>query len=773
MAHAVSRRATGASHKAPAVLKTELARLEVAIVRLTGAIDHARGQARPDDAAPHSGTGCTRLYAALSLVTGIDQSVRNLLSALPPTGDSAPLTAENAARAMAYLGLAVRREPSRAAATALTRDGEWTGGPSLFIPDALNGEPVVVFACPDTGQGRVIGLSGPSRLLVPGSSLGPGTLWSFHPADEHRLDASQRAHTGASWFRALLSGFEQAGLALLLCSLGVALVALLIPFFTIQTYAQVISLGSPVPMPGFIIGMLLAIAIEAALLTQRKSIVAFIAARVDYLIGTMSFERLLKLRASLSERSAATDQASRLRTVENIRDFATGPGFAAIMEAPASLCAVAAIAVLASWVALVPVIAILAHISVFALMRRQARIRTSIAADESTEMQRITIETFEKRDVIREAGLSHQWSERMVSCARRQQTAQMGLRLIGARAESLSTLVLISATALLLIGGTRASWAGLIGPGGLLAIIILGLRALTPFHTLCLSVLRFEQLSNAVKQLNTLMDLPTERDPTRIYTDLRAPSGAVTFLNVGFRGGDTRPVFVGLDLDIAPGDKVAITGANGTGKTTILKLVLGLSDLALGALRIDGVDLRQLAANDLRRKIAYIPQSPKLFPGTVRENLLFASPLASVEHLARVVQDCEIEEHLSTISGGLDAPLSAVEIEALPAELVTKIAIGRALLVNARVILIDEVPNGLLDGPVGNLVRKLIVNGGRISPDEAGPIAAGEPARGRATIVFVSHRSDFLSLAQRVVALRYGKVPTISTPKSLLESRAL
>lgn len=730
-----------------------LERLEASVDHLARLMAGARGY---PSLVP---TDFTRLFAALCLASGVDLSVRRLSSAVPVDPASTgpvPMGAAETVRAMANLGFRARSSRSRAPLALFGVLGSAVPatdrGPSLFVPADPGGEAAVIFACPEGGGQRIVRGDGPSEPVTARTRLGRGIVWSFTESTEHNLAKAQRAHTGSTWFRALLASFEQAGLALIACSLAAALVAVLIPLFTIQTYAQVISLGSAEPLPGFVVGMLIAVGIEMALLSRRKSIVAYLANRVEYLIGTMSFERILKIRASISERAAVTDQAARLRTVENIRDFATGPAFASILEAPASFCSIVAVAILTGWVAVFPVIAIALHLTVFALMRRQARIMTSIAADESTEMQRITIETFEKRDAIREAGLQHLWSERMIACARRQQRAQTRLRLIGARADSLSTLVLMAGTVMLLVGGTQAAWAGTIGAGGLLAIVILGLRALTPFHTLCLSIQRFEQFSNSVRQINQLMDLAPEREEGRDYNALKSLGGGVSFLNAGFRAADTRPVFVGFDLEVEPGNRVAITGANGTGKTTILKLVMGLSDLALGALRIDGVDLRQLAVDDLRRRIAYIPEQPRLFPGSVRENLLFASPLASEAKLERAVELAELAEPVGLLPGGLDHVLTASEIAGLPAEFVFKVAIAQAILVESKLLLVDEIPNALLDGPVGQLVRRLIAGNGK-----------------RYTVIYVSHRSDFLELAERVVALRYGRVPQVTTPQRLLE----
>ena len=735
--------------------RSELGRLELAIQRLEAILLRSPG-------AETSPSDLRRLFCALCLTSGVNFPLRRIAAALSlapeDAGKSAtgavqdrPMDERDVVRAMANLGFYARRKghvPWQKVSTEI--------GPVLFVPSRRGGpngspQPVVLFSCPDTGRLRMIRATAPSEDVTPESGLARGTAWTFTQGEEHQLGKAQRSYTGNSWFAALLATFPGAAAALILVSAAAAIVAVLLPIFTIQTYAQVISLGSAEPMPGFLVGMLLVILIEGALLTWRKQILVFLANRIEYLIGTLSFERLLKIRASISERAAVTDQAARLRTVENIREFVTGPAAVSILEAPASLVAVAVIAILAGPVALVPLVAIAGHLLIFGLVRRHARVMTNIAADESTEMQRMTIETFEKREAIREAGLQHLWSKRMIVCARRQQRAQTRLRMVGSLAEALSAFVLTAGTILTMSAGAQAVWSGVIGAGGLLAITILGMRALTPFHTLCLSVQRFEQTRNSVVQINQLMDMQPEQEEPRPYTEMKTLNGAVSFLNLGFRAADTRPVFVGLDLEIEPGDRIALTGANGTGKTTILKAVMGLCELSLGALRIDGTDLRQLPLGDLRRRVAYVPQTPRIFPYTLRENLSFAAPMAGPEKIAYAIREAGLEEMVANLAGGLNHPLGAAEIAALPTDLVFRVAIAQALLVDSTLLLIDEIPNQLLDGPVGDIVRRLISSTNR-----------------RRTVIYVSHRSDFIELAQRVVALRYGKVPVITTPAKLL-----
>ena len=703
--------------------------------RLTALLSDSLGE--KDD----SGT-TGNLFSALCLLSGLNLPLRKIIAALP-TGNQR-FGIEDTLAAMGNLGFHVQRQS--AAPTQIGRKFL----PVLLVPD--EGEPSILFYDEQTGRRRLYRGSGAVAELP--VEMGSFTGWSFRADSQiHPLSKTRRGHTGHSWFVALLTNFRAVAVALGLMSMALSVAAVMLPIFTIQIYTQVIGLGSLSTLPVFIVGMGIVIAMEVVLLSNRARVLAWVAGRLEFIVSTASFDRLLRVRPSLSERAAVTDQAARLRTFESVRAFITGPMFAAILDLPVAAAALVVIWLLAGWLWTVVAAGIVCHVLLFLLVRRNARVLTSIAADETTEMQRLCIETFEKREAIRESGLHHHWSDRLVRNVRRDQRAQLLLRMSGAFGEAGSSFILTTTTILLLAGGAHSAWAGQLTSGTLLAVTILGMRALSPFHILCLSVQRVEQLRNSIRQLNSLMEIPVEGEDEQELARIDAIKGAVSFVNTGFRGSDTRPIFVGLELDIVPGEIIGVTGANGSGKTTVLKLVQGMADLSLGAVRIDGVDIRQLPFGDLRSRISYVPQYPTIFPGTLRDNLLFANPLADIGLIDRNLQVAGLATSISALPGGLDHVVTAES--AFSAEFQFKFALAQALLGDSRLILIDEIPNALLDGPVGALIRQLLAT-----------------VRRHRTVIFVAHRSDFLSLADRVILLRYGKIPLLSKPQATAERAA-
>lgn len=729
---------TGMDFAAPEANSSSLP-LELAADRLQKALQRSLGIERASGASAWH-------FSVLCLLSETNFSLKAISSAFPIQHE--PLDAEAVISLMANLGFHATRS------TVSERSIPRKGLPMLLMPE--NGEPGVLFEDPSSGALRLARGQGD---VVEFAELGKtvrGTGWSFGKRSaSHAMSKSRREHTGHSWFRALLSNFDRAGTALLLTSMGIAAMALLLPVFTIQMYAQVIGLGAVEPLPYFIAGMALVVIIEVALIINRTRMISWLASRLDYLASVASFARLLKVKPAISERAAVTDQAARLRSFDSVREFITGPMFSALLDLPMTLTALAMVYWLGGSLVVVPLLGIAAHLGLYFLLRRKAQVMTSVAADETTELQRIAIETFEKRDAIRQAGLHHLWSRRLVRNARREQKAQFLLRMIGALGEAGSGFIFAVTIISVLARGAVLAWDGQLDSAALLAVTIVAFRGLAPFHVLCLSVQRIEQLRNSVRQFNALSEIPLENEKANPELGVSGLKGGVSLVNAGFRAGDTRPVFVGLDLEIEPGDVVGITGANGAGKTTLLSAIQGTQELSLGAVRIDGVDIRQLPTADLRGRISYVPQYPKLFNGTLRENLMFADPMADGQRVEKILKIVGLEHETAALPGGVDYRIGNDGGIQLSTEFRYKFAFAQALLVDSPLMLIDELPNSLLSGRLGQVMANLI-----------------RTVRGQRTVIFVSYRSDFLELADRVIALRYGKIPVVSAPKALMERAA-
>ncbi|UUZ72490.1 ATP-binding cassette domain-containing protein [Polaromonas sp. P1(28)-8] len=175
--------------------------------------------------------------------------------------------------------------------------------------------------------------------------------------------------------------------------------------------------------------------------------------------------------------------------------------------------------------------------------------------------------------------------------------------------------------------------------GGLIACTMLASRAMAPVGQVAGLLVQYHTAATALTSLNEMMARDVERPDDTTFISRGHLKGAIDFRDVSFNypGQDT-PSLRNLTFSIKPGEKVAILGRIGSGKTTLEKLILGLYRPTTGAVLVDGVDLRQLDPAELRRQIGYVQQDVMLFYGSLRDNITLGSPLAEDADIVKAAE---------------------------------------------------------------------------------------------------------------------------------------
>ncbi|MGD2131955.1 MAG: ATP-binding cassette domain-containing protein [Maricaulaceae bacterium] len=567
-------------------------------------------------------------------------------------------------------------------------------------------------------------------------------VWMFKRFDPNAQSISRfvREGSGHSWFRALCGRFSGVFKQILIAGLFLNLVALSIPLFIMLVYDNVIFSGASELLPGLAVGAGLAIAMEFALRAVRAHGVSWLAARLDNIVSNKIFAQLLELPPADVERASVPAQIARIKTFEAVRDFFCSGAFLYFLELPFVLLSLTMIAVIAGPLVLAPLIFIAAFLVLFHIVRQRVKVAIRIAAKASSARQKFALETLEKLEAIRIAGLADLWADKYRQLSGREGLAHFRLNQIGQVGEiGARGLSVIAGVATVSLGAVMF-WNGQITTGALVAAMILVWRCLAPLSSLCAIVPRIEQLRNSILQINTLMDLETEFE-SQARASFPAIKGGLAFRNVTLRYAETDdPALEGVSFEARPGDFIAVTGGSGSGKSSLLKLVKGMHRPESGAVLIDGFDVRQLDTNELRRQIAYAPQIPAFFAGTVLDNLLLGHPRATEADARAALERIGALKDIEALPKGLHSKIAAHGPAAPAPSLSAKLSLARALMQDAKLVLIDELPNALMCGPAGAAIKAYL-----------------EEVRGEKTVVFVTPRDDFLRCADVVVALsRYA-----------------
>lgn len=244
-----------------------------------------------------------------------------------------------------------------------------------------------------------------------------------------------------------------------------------------------------------------------------------------------------------------------------------------------------------------------------------------------------------------------------------------------------------------------------------------------------------------------------EREDGKVLED--RPEGYRIVLDrvtVQYPGAD-RPALSNVSLVLEPGQRVAVVGQTGAGKSTLIELLQGFVRPSEGRITVDGVDMAELSMAWWRSRIAVLSQQVRLFPGTVRDNLLLAKPGAADDELWAALKDAQADNWVNRLPQGLDTPLG--EAVRLSGGQIQRIGLARALLKNAPVVLLDEPTSGL-DRETEEAVRQMMTT--RLS--------------GRQTVT-VAHRLETIRAADRIIVVADGQIREDGSPETLLQSGGL
>lgn len=609
------------------------------------------------------------------------------------------------------------------------------------------------------------GRDGTGRLVLFDPRIGEGTgvveaealdaLYTGYAialrAGERIADAHGTDRPRGHWFWSALLANRWAYSQVILAAMVANFLGLSTSIFIMVVYDRVLPNEAIESLVALTLGVGLALVFDFVIRSLRAGFVDRAGQKADRIIARRIFDRLLDVQMKARTGSAGA-LANTLREFETLRDFFTSATLVAVVDLPFILLFIGVIWIIAGPLALVPAIAVPVVILVgVAVQPMLAALAARSFADGQTK-QAVLVETISGLETIKVTGAARQMRARWDDAVTQQAEHGVRSRALSQFALNITAMTQQAAQVAIVFFGVFLIMAGTISMGAMIAGVILTGRALAPLAQLAQTLTRINGARMSFRALDALMSAESERPDGKSWLSRGRLEGRITFEDVEFSYPDAAvETLKGINFTIAPGEKVAILGRNGSGKSTIARLIAGLYQPASGGVFADGTDIRQIDPADLRRNIGVMLQDTWLFSGSLRANIAIGAAYPSDEAVLRAAKMAGVDDFASRHPQGYDMALGE-RGEGLSGGQRQSIALARALIDAPPILLLDE-PTSAMDVQT-----------------EAGVIARMRSELADTTLILITHKPSLLDLVDRVIVVDQGRV-VLDGPKALLRQQ--
>ncbi|HFC05599.1 MAG TPA: type I secretion system permease/ATPase [Rhizobiales bacterium] len=526
---------------------------------------------------------------------------------------------------------------------------------------------------------------------------------------------------------------------IIVATLVVNLLALAVPLVTMNIYDRVVANAAFTTLWTLAIGAGLAALFDLALRTIRAIMIDRASARSDVMLANRIFARLLGGRLR-GRQSSVGVQANTLREFESLREFFNSATIAALGDLPFLALFLTVMYVISGPLVIIPLIAVPIVLTIGYLSQRKLDRIISQSFMEAAQKNAVVVESLAGIETIKslaaESWAASHW-ERSVASHLRHSLKSRFLMSISANLVMFATSL---TTIALLVFGVYEVTAGTITPGAMFAATIINGRIMGPLGQLAALLTRLHQARMAFTALRQIVDLPQERTEGTSYLRKEKFDGEIAFDRVKFAYEEEAPdALRDISLSIRPRERVGIIGGVGSGKTTLMKLALGLHRPDDGKVLVDGLPVDQIDPANLRSSIGCLLQDGTLFHGDIRSNITLNAPDASDDQLLQALHISGAIDWIRALPQGLDSHIGERGAGLSGGQKQT-LCLARALVRNPDILLLDE-PTSNMDG----VTEKAFIN--RLSKTLKGK-----------TLVLITHKPSLLALVDRLIVMERGEI---------------
>lgn len=561
--------------------------------------------------------------------------------------------------------------------------------------------------------------------------------------------ASALARFDFTWFVPAVVKYRRLLAEALVASFALQIFALVTPLFFQVVMDKVLVHQGLATLQVIGVGLLATVLFESVLSALRTYVFAHTTSRIDVELGARLFRHLLGLPLAYFEARRVGDSVARVRELENIRSFLTGPALTSVMDLLFTFVFLAVML----WYSVPLTLLVLASLPLYALLMGSAMPAFRRRLDEKfargAENQAFLVEAVSNIQTLKAGATEPQairrWDEQLAAYVA---SSFRVTKLAAFAGEGIQLIQKLVTVGILWLGAYQVM-DGALTVGSLIAFNMLAGRVAQPVLRLAQLWQELQQAGIAVARLGDILNAPTEtRAASR--TQLPALRGDIEFDQVRFRyRPDGSEVLRGVSFHLRAGEVLGVVGRSGSGKSTVAKLVQRLYVPERGRVKVDGVDLALADPAWLRRQIGVVLQENRLFARSVRDNIALADPGASMDAVVQAAKLAGAHEFILELPEGYDT-LVGEQGSTLSGGQRQRIAIARALMTNPRVLIFDEATSAL------------DYESERIVHDNMRFICKGR------TVIIIAHRLSAVRDAHRIVVMEAGEIVEQGTHAELL-----
>ncbi|MFA7276743.1 MAG: ATP-binding cassette domain-containing protein [Pseudobdellovibrionaceae bacterium] len=542
-----------------------------------------------------------------------------------------------------------------------------------------------------------------------------------------------------SWFWDPITSHMNKYTEVLITSFFINLFVMVVPLFSMNVYDLVIPNFALDTLHALVIGMSIMLVFDFLLKTIRSYVLEHIAARVGTHHDILMLEQLFRIRPQF-EMMSVGEKANLFRELQGIKDFYASRLAPAVVDLPFSLVFIGVIYFISPIIAAISAGGALAIIlcNIAANMPIQRRTQDYIKALQNKSA--LLIEMLEGSSTIRMFGIARsqlfRWQNVTEDAAASSSRNMFMLNL----ASNFSAMVIYFVSVFVVLQGVYEIQDNNLTVGGLIATSILSSRMISLISSFAGVAGRLNQTKSILKMVDKVFRLPTELQDAKATPVQHKLTGAITIKDVSYSyPGQAHPALDNINLTVKGGEHIGLIGKSGAGKSTLAHLMAGYLVTDTGTVSHDGLDVKALHPDVLRRSIGIVPQNPFFFSGTVLDNILLGNPDHSAESLGQFPFLGELLEFLQKTGLGYNTPAGEGGIR-LSGGQRQAIALARVIIRDPSILIFDEPTTGM-DSQLELTVRQGLAT---FLKDK--------------TFIMVTHRTPLLPLVERLLFMDGGKV---------------